>query len=44
VNDVAFNVIASIQNFIEIHQSVQTLSGRFFAPTSAILEWLKVWD
>jgi hypothetical protein len=27
VIDVTFNVISSIQNFIKIHQSVQTLSG-----------------
>jgi hypothetical protein len=47
VIDATFSVINSIQNFIQIHQSVKTLSGGFFAPTpevstSAILEWLKV--
>jgi hypothetical protein len=36
VIDVTFGVIISIQNFIQIHQSVQTLSGAFFAPISEV--------
>jgi hypothetical protein len=34
--EVTFNAITTIQNFIQIHQSGQTLSGGFFAPTSEV--------
>jgi len=33
---VTFNVIASIQNVIQIHQSVQKLFGGFLVPTSKV--------
>jgi hypothetical protein len=34
--DVTFTVITSLQNLIQIHQSVQKLLKRFFTPTSEV--------